>query len=469
MNEVKKITKSTIIYLFGSVLSKLVAFFMLKVYTSYISPTNFGKYDVSLTYATLVSSIVFLDIWCGIMRFMFDYKDSKDKYSVINSGGIIFLVSSIIYSIAFFILANIVKLDYKVYVYAYGLSLCFQNLFGYIARAFGYNLRFAVSGILATIVNASMNIIFIIGLKMNYKSLYIAFIVGILIQCIVIEQKVRIIPNIKKSRLNWKITKDIFKFSLPLSINSASYWLLTSYGTIVVSQQLGTKYNGYYAVATKFSAMITLISFAFSMAWQEMAFGKANYDNETGAFYTKATDLYIKLLFCGYIILIPLIFIIFPYFIASSYVAAKEIIPIYILATVLSIFSIFLGNILTAYKKTTIIFTSTLTACIINITVLYLLIGKIGLAAAPIALFLGYLANCGMRVILIKKIIPYKVYYKKFIYIIPTIIIVATIFHKGILWMNAIILVFSIIITIFIFRKYIKKIADKIMSIKISR
>lgn len=461
MNEVKKITKSTIIYLFGSVLSKLVAFFMLRVYTSYISPADFGQYDLSITYSTLVSSIVFLDIWCGIMRFMFDYKEKDEKYSVIYSGGVIFGGSTLVYTIIFFALAFIMKLDYKGYVFAYGLSLSFQNLFGYTSRAFGYNLRFAISGLVSTIVNASLNIVFIVFFGMGYESLYISYVTGILVQCIILEQKIHIIPKIHKYIVNWGITKNLFRFSLPLSINSASYWLLTNYGTVFISERLGTKYNGYYAVASKFSVMITLVSVAFSMAWQEMAFSKTNRDSETGAFYSKATDVYIKLLFCGCIGLIPFIYIIFPYFVAASYTKARTIIPIYILATVLSIFSTFLGNILAAYKRTKTVFTSTLAACIVNIIVLYLFINKMGLAAAPTALFFGYLVNCSMRIMLIKKIISYKFYLKKFMYIIPVTFVTAFLFQKGALLTNGLMFLSAIFISFAIFGKYIIKFLNR--------
>ena len=79
MNEIKKIAKSTVIYLFGSVGTKIITFFLLPILTSNIPEADFGIYNTNCSYATLISSVLFLDVWAGIMRFMFDYKEKKEQ------------------------------------------------------------------------------------------------------------------------------------------------------------------------------------------------------------------------------------------------------------------------------------------------------------------------------------------------------------------------------------------------------
>jgi len=56
MNELKKLTKGTLVYLFGTIGSKLVSFLLLPLYTKYLPPEAYGIYDVNITYATLFSS-----------------------------------------------------------------------------------------------------------------------------------------------------------------------------------------------------------------------------------------------------------------------------------------------------------------------------------------------------------------------------------------------------------------------------
>ena len=85
MNEKKAFIKSTIAYFFGNILSKLIVFFMLPLYTAYISPADYGYYDLTKTYIDLFCSILFLDIWSGTLRFMFDSNQHSDKFKTIYS------------------------------------------------------------------------------------------------------------------------------------------------------------------------------------------------------------------------------------------------------------------------------------------------------------------------------------------------------------------------------------------------
>ena len=61
---------SSLCYLLGSTLSKLAVFFMLPLYTAKIPSEDMGTYDTAVAVAILVSSVLFLDIGVGLMRFM---------------------------------------------------------------------------------------------------------------------------------------------------------------------------------------------------------------------------------------------------------------------------------------------------------------------------------------------------------------------------------------------------------------
>ena len=49
MQEAKRVAKSTVIYLFGSVATKLISFLLLPVHTQYIAPAELGYYDLATT------------------------------------------------------------------------------------------------------------------------------------------------------------------------------------------------------------------------------------------------------------------------------------------------------------------------------------------------------------------------------------------------------------------------------------
>ncbi|HBW13333.1 MAG TPA: hypothetical protein DEF30_05895 [Proteiniclasticum sp.] len=463
MKELNKIAKNTITYLLGSVSSKLVAFFMIRIYTSYISPANYGLYDVSITYATLFSSIIFLDIWSGMMRYIFDYINPKEKYVVVKSSFIIFGSSIIVYSVFVFIFSNIVRLDYPFWVYIYGISISIQNLYGYLARGFGLNKKFAISGIVGTFVNSFFNVILLVWLNYNYSSLYISYVAGVLVQVIILESSLKSTRKIFESKIDYYLIKSLFKFSLPLSINSASYWLLNSYSRIAITNNLGAEQNGIYAIATRFGVMINLIATSFTMAWQEMAFSKTGNDKETSRFYSNATNTFLKLLLQATVILVPAIYVIFPVFVDNSYSESKPIIPIFILATSLGIVSTFLANILTAYKRTDTIFYSTAIAGVVNIFFISIFINVYGVIVAAYALLFGYLVNCAIRIILIKREIRLIIEWSKLIPQIFLLVISLFCFYYENLLINIIIMILCVVLMLY---EYRIKIIDVYKSIR---
>jgi O-antigen/teichoic acid export membrane protein len=161
-NTIIKMLKTTGIFFIGTVLSKLMLFFLLPIYTKYIPTADFGYYDLSITYVAIVTSVLFFDIWVSIMRHMYDKADIKWKNKAILSGGTIFIVSSIIYIALTVVLGVIADIQYLLLISLYGLSLNINHMYTFPARGFGKNIEFAVSGIINTLVTIIVNIISIV-------------------------------------------------------------------------------------------------------------------------------------------------------------------------------------------------------------------------------------------------------------------------------------------------------------------
>ena len=431
MNELKRLVKTTGIYFLGTVGTKLISFLLLPLYTAYLLPSQYGQYDVNITYSTLFSSICFLDIWGGIMKFMFEKKEKEQQMGIVYNGIVIFSVSSVVYLILISSFELFMGIEYPLGVTAYGFFLCLQNLYGYLARANGQNIRFAVTGMISTACNAGLNILLLVVFQWDYRALYVSYAAGVFIQCMILESKLRIIQQFRKDYIHREVIDSLLRFSLPLCINSLCYWLLTGYNRIIIEKEMSTTMNGYYAVASKFGGILILASSCFSMAWQELAYRKYGKDKDTGEFYTAATTIYIQVLFCGYFLLLPVIYFLFPYLVDEGYVQAKSMIPLSMLATLAGILYTFLGNIISTYKKNNLVFISTLAACLSNMAVLHALIGKLGVEAANIALLIGYLVSDAIRIKIIGREITYRINWKMFTYLLPSTGIVLLGYWKG--------------------------------------
>ena len=75
MNPKKSATfiKNAVLFLAGSVFSKLLSFILLPLYTTYIPTADFGAYDVATLYVSLISGVVYFEFWSAMLRYMYDF------------------------------------------------------------------------------------------------------------------------------------------------------------------------------------------------------------------------------------------------------------------------------------------------------------------------------------------------------------------------------------------------------------
>lgn len=463
-----KIIKSTFIYLLGNVLSKLIVFFLLPLYTKYIPDYDMGYYDVSINIATFFSSVLFLDIGSGIMRFMMEKKEPNDKNFAIYSGILIFIISLFLYVTISIIIGFSfgTSLRYYLWITLYGFFLCLNTLYGYIARGWGYNNLYALAGVINTIVQVASNLLFILVFKWDFKSLYVAHCLGWLINIIILEFKCKLLTNFSKKYFNRELFNQLLKFSLPLCINSIAFWLLNSSNKVIVTLILGEAQNGYLAIANKFTSILYLVSSCFQLAWQELAYSQENdiHNQSTGEFYSKAFDLYTRILLIGILIIIPGIKVIFSIFVHSNYNASASLIPLALMGTIMSILSSFLGSIFGGIKKTGIIFLSTLLGAIVNLVVIFSLIKIVGVTAANIAFLAGFTVNVLFRTITLNKLIKMKVNYWYYLLFVPLFILVVIIYNYFNWIVNLILFVLFICIAFLLFNKEIKMVINGLLN-----
>ena len=78
-NRTKYLFKNTIIFTIGNLASKLIAFFLIPLYTNVLTTKEYGTIDLVITICTIAVPILTLNIMEGIMRFNLDEKSNKNK------------------------------------------------------------------------------------------------------------------------------------------------------------------------------------------------------------------------------------------------------------------------------------------------------------------------------------------------------------------------------------------------------
>lgn len=464
LSSFNNILKSSIMYLIGNVSSKFIIFLLLPLYTKYLTPEQYGLYDLEITYLTLMLSVLFLEIWSPVLRYIYDCKDICNKYNVVKNGLFVFALSAILFVFGMIIVGGLVKIEYLVWLILYGLLYNTTTMYNFVARGLGYNKLFAVAGFINTIIVASVNVVMIVFLHMGVISLFIASIIGLIVNVLIIEKKIALRENCLVGELDFTLIRQMLKYAIPLCMNSLSFWFLTAFNRIAISNTLTLYDNGLYAVAGKFGTILSIASSAFTLAWQETAFAQNSSIEKRSIFFSVAFDKFLNFMTITFICFLPAVWYIFPIIIDGTFGNAREFVPLCILASFLSILSGFLASIFGNYKNTNDILITTTIGAIINIALIYLLIGKVGLMAANISMSAGYLITVMMRIHRLRKNINFQVQYVSILRSIILSVIAIIVFNTGGYIMNGLFFLFGVTIGVLLFKKELNLILDIVRS-----
>ena len=412
MSPIRKFLKSSSIFILGSALSKVIVFFLLPIYTRHIPTSDYGYYDVSLTYLSLLSAATFFEIWSTTLRFMFQSPEKQYKYKIVSNGLTLFFVFFLLFTSIIFIVRLTVPIRYFWLIYLYGATLTLSNMYLFIARGLNLDFVFAVSGIVNTIISAGLSVVLIVGLHMDFSALYLTGILGNVAQILFLEWKTKVVSNISVRSIDPSFLKQMLKYTLPLCLNTTAYWILSGYSRIVINSAMSLSANGIYAIGNKFAYVIVFATNCFTYAWQGVTFERGAEEKGGGAFYSKACTLYLEFLATAVILAIPLFNLVFPYLVDKAYLGAAAIMPLFLINACMYAYAQFVDNIFATLKKTKVVFFTMGISCVLHLALSYPLIHIWGLNGINLSVFISYFINILIGYLLLKKYMEISIHFK---------------------------------------------------------
>ena len=397
--------KTSIIYLLGNTFTKLLSFLLLPLHTANINPADFGFYNITTSALSVIVPFCAIEIWTGVLRFMLDYQNPLDKQRTIFTGFSLFGVSTGLIVIIYGVLKVCCSIPFLEWICLYAIVQTLNYIYLSIVRGYGKNALYAFSGMVCSVVSFILNVVLILGFHMGVEAIYIAFIIGMMAQDILIESKVHALKCLSPKMFNKNVFRTICLFCLPLSFNTICYWFSNGYNSVAISSHLGLSENGIYSVAVKFGSVLTLLTTCFTLALQEMIYKESKKEGK-GLFYSKTINYYFKFIAISILFIIPAVKIVFPLFVHETYASSLSVVPLYFLGSIVGNYAIFIGNYFLSEKRTHPVTITLLIAGVLNFILVNLLIDKYGLQAANISLLIAYAVAGIIRLYLFNKQIP---------------------------------------------------------------
>lgn len=400
--------KNIVFYFIGTFSTKLIQFLFIPLYTAYIITSDFGYFNLTISIISLAVPLLYQSIWEGILRFSIE--DENNKKKVLSTTNIYCLGITILYSAIFMVVSKFLDIQYGVLILILGLSQMGVAYWQFSARALKENKIYALSTVVNSIITVSLNLFLIIVLEWGLLALFVANTFGNLAMIIVIESKIKLIKNTKKVDFSLHLLKSILKYSLPLSINALSWWLITSSNNLVISSRIGISENGIYSMASRFGSIMTLITSVINMAWLEESFRTFN-DTDKDQYFNSVLNILTRIVLSGVALLIPLTFIFYNLFVFGDYYKGVYLTPIVYLSAAYSTLAAHLGSAFLARKESDIVFKTTLLGGIVSVAGGYILAKPFGLIGVVGTSLLGFMIMYIKRIPLLNRRMNLKINY----------------------------------------------------------
>jgi len=399
----RKLLSGSMIYFVGNALTQLVSLLLLRFVTGKITPEEYGTYNLVVTVSNLIAPFLTLQISDAVFKFLIQSKTEEDKKKYYT---VAFYVS--VASIALTFLGTyathfwIAELPHPHLIAMYLAATNLYTVYQRIVRSLGHSKVYVAGNLLRTVVYISLEIFFIYVFEMGVEALFWSVICSYFVFLLFAEWQIKSLWLLDIRHFPKQNFGEMVRFSLPLIPNAVFWWLTTSINTVIVSARCGLDVNGIYTVANKFSAVLIMVTSVFSLAWQESAIAEYG-DEKFKQFFTGTFNMIMKGTFSVVAVLLPFMALVFPYLLDESYHASIDYAPFLLLASGISAISGFTAQIFVAQSKNhKSLFTNVL-GMVINITVIFCLVDKIGLWAAVCGSLAADLAISVSRLVLVRK------------------------------------------------------------------
>ena len=92
MSSKQGVIKNSMFYTFGNLLLKAFSFFLIPLYTGFLSPEEYGVLNLSIGFTSVISMLLMLGLQYAVIRFYADYKEEQDKVARMF-GSVVTLIS----------------------------------------------------------------------------------------------------------------------------------------------------------------------------------------------------------------------------------------------------------------------------------------------------------------------------------------------------------------------------------------
>lgn len=409
MNRKKDLLKNTLILLFGKFCTQFLSFFLLPLYTSLLSTSDYGTVDLINTYVALIIPVINLELQGALFRFLVDERGNKENQKKIYTN---ILVGIIIFTLIFILLLLIfntfIKIDYLWFIIFNLITMILSAIALQVARGMGKNIDFTIGSVICAVFIIIFNIIFLVFLHMRVEGMLLSSGIANFLCFFYIFIKLKLYNLFDLKVYNKKELKTAIKYSAPLVPNSISWWTINVSDRTMVTYYLGVATNGIYSLSNKFSGIFISVYNVFNLSWTESATIHIK-DDDKDEFFTSTINTMLKFFSSIALLIIAFMPFVFHLLVNKNYNDAYNYIPVLLIGSIFNVVIGLVSPIYIAMKKTKEVAKTAVIAAIINIAINLFAIEWLGIYGACLSTIVAFAIMAIYRYYDIQKYVKVKI------------------------------------------------------------
>lgn len=458
LHSIKKLTRHSLVYGIGHILSRSIGFLLLPIHTNYLKTDTFGTASLLFSSLAIFNIIYRYGFDVAFLRFFILEENKNEKNRIFSTAFFSILTTGLLFTLFLNLypesLSKIIfrSPDFTILIrFASGILLAdaLSEIPFLVLRGEEKSTSFCVIKLINVIANFVLNVVFIIYLKKGIEGIFLANLIA---SCITLISLLPIIIRLIRINFNVKVLKEFLCFGLPYVPSLLSVLIMDQISRFFIDRIIDKTATGIFSASYKLGMFMALIVAAFRFAWHPF-FLSTSKDKNAKQIFSRILTYFLAV--TGFFFLIISFFIkeivnfkIFGFSIfGSEYLPGITIVPIIMLAYIA--FGIYVNLIVGVYlkKKTKYLPLITGIGAVVAVIGNYFLIPVLGIRGAAFSTLIAYSSMTILLYLLNNRLYPINYEYLR---IFKLFICYGILFFLGLNVVNDIfifklILIFSII------------------------
>lgn len=409
-----KVLLNSIIYSFGGLLQKCFSFFLLPLYTAYLTTEDYGITSVTSSFVATAGYVVAFSLFSAVLRFYVDLKDDPEKLKRFYGSVVSFVfLSGTAFAGILWLLKEPVSqylfsgIDFFPLIFVCLISLicnCQHTIFDNILKSQQKALKSSLCSILYFLLNVALNILFVVGFRMGALGTLLATAISGAVYTLYFVIEMSILRTIRFC-LDRKLLWSALKYSVPIMPHNLSTHIAIFISKLLISDTGSLAHLGVYSVSTQFGQIADTVQNYVDSAYGPWLYERLhNREGDYKKTIRRNVNLLISVIgffFLGislfaqdYIVLL----------VDPSYVEAWRYVPLLVATFAIKTAYYFFVEVLFYFKEASRkLFWATLTGSFINIILSYFFIPLWGVYGSILADALSMLVRVGIVFVISKR------------------------------------------------------------------